>query len=415
VLYFFVHHQVHQIILCFETKNIMSLSDTKLRNIPKKYDGKPELADRDGLSVRVSPKGIITFNYRFRWLGKQQRIKIGRYPGISLADARKRVEKFKQILLEGLDPRTVQAEQYEKRLLVGIYSDFLKIKRNELKQTTMALYDSTFNKYVKNFGSIDVERFSYQNWIEYFDEVRHVSSASNAGMILKRFKAVIRWAKSRGAIKTSEILTIPVSAVGVTMKKRKRKLEWDEVVGLWRKVEQSQSTPKCKICIQLLILTGARNAEIREARRNEFNLEKCLWILPEERSKNKNQIRRPLSTGSILLIEKLDLIYGKDREFLIEGDKEGRPLTAHAVNRFVQRMNEHLNFQHFVPHDFRRTISTRLSEEKVELHVTEKMLGHSLGGILEVYNKHDWLEEQEVAYELYWKKIETFLINSSKP
>jgi len=387
----------------------MSLTDTQLRNIPKRYDGKPELADRDGLSARVSPKGIITFNYRFRWLGKQQRIKIGRYPGISLTDARKRVEKYRQILLEGLDPRTVQAEQYEKRLLVGIYSDFLKLKRDELKPTTMALYDSTFNKYVKNVGSIDVERYSYQNWIEYFDKVRKMSSASNAGMILKRFKAIIRWAKSRGAIKTSEILTIPVSAVGVTMTKRKRKLEWDEVAGLWRQIESSKSTPKCKICIQLLILTGARNAEIREAKRNEFNLEKRLWILPEERSKNKNQIRRPLSTGAIKLIESLDLICGKDRKFLIEGDKQGRPLTAHAVNRFVQRMNKHLNFPHFVPHDFRRTISTRLSEEKIELHVTEKMLGHSLGGILEVYNKHDWLDEQRDAYELYWKKIENLL------
>jgi integrase len=390
----------------------MSLTDTFLRSITKKYSGKPELADRDGLSVRVSPKGIITFNYRFRWLGKQQRIKIGRYPGISLAKARKRVDKYKQILLEGLDPRTVQAEQYEKRLLVGIYSDFLKLKRSELKPTTMALYDSTFNKYVKNLGSIDVERYSYQNWIEYFDKVRKMSSASNAGMILKRFKAIIRWAKSRGAIKTSEILTIPVSAVGVAMTKRKRKLEWDEIIGLWRKIESSKSSPQCKTCVQLLILTGARNAEIREARRKEFNLEKRLWILPEERSKNKNQIRRPLSTGSIKLIEALDLIYGKDREFLIEGDKKGRPLTTHAVNRFVQRMNVHLKFPHFVPHDFRRTISTRLSEEKVELHVTEKMLGHSLGGILEVYNKHDWLEEQEIGYELYWKKIETLLLNN---
>ena len=61
----------------------MPLTDTKLRRISKDYSGKPELADRDGLSARVSPKGIITFNYRFRWLGKQQRIKIGRYPGIS--------------------------------------------------------------------------------------------------------------------------------------------------------------------------------------------------------------------------------------------------------------------------------------------------------------------------------------------
>ena len=308
----------------------MSLSDSKLRKITQKYVGKPELADRDGLSARISPRGIITFNYRFRWLGKQQRMKIGRYPGISLTDARGRVDTYKQKLFEGLDPRAFQEEQYEKSLLEGIYSDFLKLKRDELKPTTMTLYDSTFNKYVKNFGSIDVERYSYQNWIEYFDKVRKMSSASNAGMILKRFKAIIRWAKSRGAIKSSEILTIPVSAVGVTMTKRKRKLEWDEVVGLWRNVVSSKSMPQCKICIQLLILTGARNAEVREARRNEFNLEKSLWILPENRSKNKNQIRRPLSTGSIKLIEEL----GERLTSMSNlGQSEARSTTAESLNK----------------------------------------------------------------------------------
>jgi len=35
----------------------------------------------------------------------------------------------------------------------------------------------------------------------------------------------------------------------------------------------------------------------------------------------------------------------------------------------------------------------------------EKMLGHELGGVLTVYNKHDWIAEQKDAYELYAEKI----------
>lgn len=42
------------------------------------YTEKRELADRDGLTARITANAIITFNYRFRWQGKQQRIKIGR-------------------------------------------------------------------------------------------------------------------------------------------------------------------------------------------------------------------------------------------------------------------------------------------------------------------------------------------------
>jgi len=54
-------------------------------------------------------------------------------------------------------------------------------------------------------------------------------------------------------------------------------------------------------------------------------------------------------------------------------------------------MNNHLKFEPFVP------------------HVTEKMLGHELGGILVTYNKHDWIDEQREAYQLYWELLEHFL------
>jgi len=47
----------------------MSLSDSKLSNIKASYEGKTKLADRDGLTVRITRNAIISFNYRFRWRG----------------------------------------------------------------------------------------------------------------------------------------------------------------------------------------------------------------------------------------------------------------------------------------------------------------------------------------------------------
>jgi len=388
----------------------MALTDSKLRNIKSPYTGKPELADRDGLSARVSPKGLISFNYRFRWQGKQQRIKLGRYPDVTLFEAREKISGYRKSLSEGLDPRQIQSEQHEQRLLGDVYNDFLtNYVQTELSPKTQALYSSTFNKYIKPNFNIDLERYKYTDWIRFFDLVRDKSSSANAGSILKRLKTVARWAKSRGMIKDCQLIDIPIKAIGAHQNRRERCLEWDEVIGLWRQVLSSRTTPKCKTCVQLLILTGARNAEIREARRSEFNIEKGLWILPRERAKEKKQIRRPLSSGAIELIKILDLIYGQEREFLIEGDKRGKPLTAHALNRFVQRVNDHLKYPHFVPHDFRRTIVTRLSEMEVMPHVCEKMLGHELGGILSIYNKHDWVDEQGKAYELYWQTIKNLL------
>ncbi len=73
----------------------MSLSDSKLRNIKAPYEDKPELAVSDGLNVKIALNAIITFNYRFRWRGKQQRIKIECSPDIKLADAREKACEYR--------------------------------------------------------------------------------------------------------------------------------------------------------------------------------------------------------------------------------------------------------------------------------------------------------------------------------
>ena len=405
---------MHQIYKDLEV-HFMALTDSKLRNIKSPYTGKTELADRDGLTVRISPKALITFNYRFRWQGKQQRIKIGCYPHIKLAEARAEALDFRKTLEEGLDPRIHQSRYKQARLLGDICRDFLeKYATKELSKTTNALYASFYNKYIKPNANIDVEKYSYTDWIRFFDKIRDDTSATNAGCILKRIKTIIRWSKSRGEISNSHCLDIPIKAIGKHHAKRDRVLEWNELCALWQQIEASRASPKCKICVQLLILTGARNTEIRAAKRREFDLDEALWVLPKHRSKTKKAIRRPLNQKAIDLIKQLDFIYGENREYLIEGLNPKAPITCHAINRFVQRLNDRLKLEPFVPHDFRRTITTRLSENKVMPHVTEKMLGHELVGVMAIYNKHDWIDEQREAYKLYAKLLDQHLLKQAE-
>ena len=390
----------------------MALSDTKIRNIRAPYTGKAEIFDRDGLTVRISKTAVVIFNFRFQWFGKSQRMKLGRYPEIKLAEAREQVIKLRRAVFNGDDPRHLLGNGSDQELLGNIAQEFLTLRVDkELSKTSQALYHSTVNKYVMPHASINVERYSYTQWIAFFDRINKDTSPENAGNILRRFKTFIRWAKSRGRIRQSHLLDIPTLAVGKHQRRRERTLEWYEVAKLWREIELSRAALSCRVCTQLLILTGARNSEIREARLEEFDLQRSIWILPADRSKTRKAIRRALSVKVIELIKSLTLPYGNDREFLIPGQSFKKPLTSHAQNRFVQRLNDRMKLEYFVPHDFRRTIVTRLSENGVMPHVTEKMLGHELGGIMAIYNKHDWLDEQFLGYELYWDLLEKELLN----
>ncbi|MEX5791948.1 Arm DNA-binding domain-containing protein [Providencia hangzhouensis] len=88
----------------------MALTDSWLRST----NGKPQekmmtKSDRDGLSVRVTPKGKIIFQFRYRWDGKGQRIDIGSYPVTSLKDARESALIYKGELEQNRNPRVVKA------------------------------------------------------------------------------------------------------------------------------------------------------------------------------------------------------------------------------------------------------------------------------------------------------------------
>ncbi|MEQ3454057.1 tyrosine-type recombinase/integrase [Pseudoalteromonas sp. Cnat2-41] len=108
------------------------------------------------------------------------------------------------------------------------------------------------------------------------------------------------------------------------------------------------------------------------------------------------------------LLEHLAIAYGRSG-YIVPGTSPRNPITSHAINRYCARMRDAVNKEHgtsqFLLHDARRSVSTILNEHKVLPHVTEKMLGHSMRGVMAIYNKHDWIKEQRAGYDMYWQLI----------
>ncbi|QBY42127.1 Putative prophage CPS-53 integrase [Arsenophonus nasoniae] len=87
----------------------MAVSDSWLRAVNGKLQAKMVTkSDREGLSVRVTPKGKVIFQYRYRWQGKGDRIDIGTYPAISLKDARDSALFYRGELEQHRNPKVVK-------------------------------------------------------------------------------------------------------------------------------------------------------------------------------------------------------------------------------------------------------------------------------------------------------------------
>ncbi|WGV99111.1 tyrosine-type recombinase/integrase [Vibrio sp. YMD68] len=92
-----------------------------------------------------------------------------------------------------------------------------------------------------------------------------------------------------------------------------------------------------------------------------------------------NTIRRPIPKHIKPMLERLMNIYD---DYLFPGASLHKRLSISAANCYIRRLRDSMTLTHWRMHDFRRSISTICSELKAMPHVTEKMLGHELTGVM---------------------------------
>ena len=393
---------------------VLSLSDTKLRGIlNKKYSERYELSDRDGLSIRVSEIGSITFQYRYRFKKKPKRLALGRYPGVSLAEARAKVPSLRQALEEGRDPaRLIEEKKNKQKVLIDECIDlFLERHVSTLREGTEYLYKYTLNKHARGVLKEPVEDMTIQDWYAYFDSISAKYTPITARDMLRRLKACIRFAIKRGLILHCQIIHIYPRDVGANSVTGERVPSIDELKVIWNEIDKSRCYPTTGNVIKLCMLTGARMSEVRLMEKKDLDLEKKIWTVPKEKSKTKRKIVRPLSDDSYKIIKwQLDT-FSDFKQVVSEGGKEvftqfvfpsgsyKKNISSQTVNKLCRLIRDRKSMEEWIAHDFRRSLTTILTSHDVALHVSEKMLGHSLGGVLEIYNKNEWLPEQQEAYD----------------
>lgn len=385
----------------------MAISDTKLRSIHgKPYSGSPEVSDADGLSARISPKGVITFQYRYRWHGKAQRLGIGRYPAVSLKDARAITSELRILYDRGIDPRQYFETKGSADTKVTVKDCLDYWKENyvdmSLRENTKGLYKSTVIKRLSGaFEGRPVTDITVKQWVDLFAREERENSR-RARQLLVQLRSAMGWCIRRHFIPDCSVMKIEPRDVGSRSENGERVLTYYELAEIWIAIERSRASTSNKLLHQMLMLWGARVSELRLAERNEFNMREMIWTVPKEHSKTGKEIRRPIFTQMEPLLEKAMLTYDK---VLFPGNKITEPLTIAAANRYIKRIREGLDLGYWRAHDFRRTLVTRLSEEGIAPHITERMLGHELGGVMAVYNKHDWIEGQKEGYEIHADKL----------
>ncbi|CUY61476.1 Putative prophage CPS-53 integrase [Serratia marcescens] len=396
------------------------LTDAKLR----KLNGKPipkliEMPDGGGLSIRITPLGLIVFQYRYRYAGKARRMTLGSYDEISLKEARDMVQEAKRVLAEGKDPITVKSMTLEEIAGAASVKDCLSYwtaSAQAQRLVKLQYWERAFDRHVLPYvGDMIVDEMQISHWQPVFKRMRTNGAETFAGIMLSKLKQVFSYCLRTERIRVNPIAALRISDVGKPVGVVKRYFSDDEIGAFWLALEGSRIVHQNKIFIKLLLLTGCRGVELRKAKKGEFDVKNRTWRVPAENSKTRQPFVRGLSGDAAKLIEEAMSLYPNISQLfppaIVQGD---RPMSAGVLLNMAEQLRNEMGVHDWAMHDLRRTAKTKMSELGIEPHVSEKVLGHKLGGVLAVYDQHSYLKEQQNALDI-WAAHVASCVSSMRP
>lgn len=386
----------------------------------KSNHGKPrekteEYTDRDSMSVRISPKGKIVFQYRYRFGGKPVRLDLGTYPELTLKMARVKLLEMRALLNEGKNPKlevNLKKQHYQTMpLLSEIFMQWYHIYCVKEKKTAEQVL-ATFKLHVfPTLGNLPLNKISVKQWLDLLENLKDDKPAITE-RILVNAKQMLKWAKKREIIENNVLSDIYAKAdLNIQKRKTDRVLSDDDIKMLFIAMTQSNIYHRNRLFLELCLMYGCRNGELRLAKKSDFDFDKKIWTVPVEINKvgkiTGRKITRPiLPEMEDLLSEAMQL----NKSMYLFANDEGQPISRsvplslpYNLMQFL-RSKYNYNMQHWSVHDLRRTARTNFSAF-TRRDIAEVMLGHSLRGEQATYDYYEYLPEQTEAYAKWIEKL----------
>ena len=396
---------------------LVAITETWLKaNRGKARDSQLEQKDGNGVSVRVSPLGNITFQLRSRFNKKAIRIDLGNYPDTTLAEARALARSHKSDLKKGIDPRI--AKRVAARSVIdeftveALYRKWYENYCVQKKKNHIEILRSYEIYMFPVLGQRKLEEISMDEWENFFKSISKTKPGITV-RLLTNTKQLVKWCVRKRHIQINNIGDISLTEdLHIELIPNDRFLNDDEI-GLFLKcLENSRIAKKNKIFAMLCLIYGNRNGELRLAKKSDFDFEENIWTVPKKNhkigKKTGKPLIRPITPVIKLILQEAMALNDGDYLFNKVGTdeqmrKSATPNISTNIIRWVKN-NTSIEMEHWSIHSLRRTARTNWST-MTQPHVAEIMLGHKVPVILGTYDKHHYKYEQAACLIQWTDKL----------
>ena len=384
---------------------------TKFVENAKVTNGKPfqRFSDGNGLSLVVRASGTKAWEFRFRKPdGRDSNLGLGRYPEITLSEARKKVAEFRKLRAQGLDPsvvqrnRKVELKRSASNTVKQIGEMWLEKAATRVVHKTAEGYRQKLNKHIyPKLGSIPVSEIKAAMLIDAMRPLEKKGKLETVTRTIALFRRLMNY-----AINNEYIDHNPIGSMADVFEKPKRGnfacIDISELPDLLTMVVQSTMRPANKLLFEFQLHTLTRSKEATGTRWEEISFEEQIWYLPAERAKNRLMHKIPLTPEVISILKAAKHLCRSSEYVFPSRNSLRKPVHSETVNAAFKRMG--LGGK-MTSHGTRSLGSTTLYERTdFESVVIEALLSHTdRDGIRDAYNRNKFFQKRKRALE-WWSK-----------
>ena len=362
----------------------MALTDTFTKNT--KHSGKPagdKHADGGGMYLLVNPSGKY-WRMDYRFADKRKTLALGVYPEVSLAKARQRREKARELLADGIDPGIAKREEKQAKADAAAHT-FKLIAHDWLTKTAAERAPTTQNKItawlekdvIPFIGAMPISTIGPRDVLAALRKMEARGALDSVHRVKQVTGQVFRYAVAIGAaerditqdLKGSLAKAAPSHFAAIT----EPKLLGD----LLRSIFAYSGHPNVVTALRLTPLVFVRPGELRTMEWTEVDLETAEWRIPGTKMKMKTDHIVPLSTQALALLQAIHPATGHGK-FVFPSLRTGdRPMSENTINAALRGMG--YSKEMHSAHGFRATARTIMDEvlgERVDL--IEHQLAHAV-------------------------------------
>ncbi|MCV2423469.1 tyrosine-type recombinase/integrase [Paucibacter sp. DJ2R-2] len=396
-------------------KQVDKLTDVQLRKWIK--TGAPlAKADGGGLTFTLSAAGAAAWVLRYRHGGKAKELTLGRFPDLGVAAARIRARDERAKIQAGTD---VAKERQTEKIKSATTKSFKQLAESYIEKVMPTLAARTYAQrrqhidavILPRLGRLAAREVTTSDVVSFVEAVGKIKTVNVVELVFTALSEIFKHGLANHSVIVNPCAGISVHAIcGRPAPTRARlKLTEAELRAVMPTLpaigaENAQA-------VKLLLLTCVRIGELTRAEWSDVDLERAEWVIPDANSKTGTGFTIPLAPAAVECFKALQPLACGSRFVLparqVRRTRNSGGADVHfeqrAVNAMLVKLCDKLGdkVRRFTPHDLRSTARSHLSALGVGLIVAERCLNHALGGLVGVYDQHDYLTERRAALETW--------------